>query len=210
MSDSALEPQQRTVRRAVPRTARRRSRSRRPFLAALGVLTLVLAAVPATAQAATQVFKQTFREYTVDGYGSTNDGCTASATTLNAGDTTVLYSSWSVNSCTGEALYLYGRAAPTTFDVRGNLATAHVVATIPLTNVDTGEPAGQIVVDETWTATQQATKGTYSYTTNLPGEYRYSSRSKGNVAPATVTGTLALDDGNIWKITMMEVSVTHV
>jgi len=193
--------------------SRRRSSARRGIVAALATVLLVpvmVALGPATAHAAIWVWSQHARDLTVSAYGSTDDGCTTTSTTLDASATRVLYSAWSYNACTGEESGVYGWTAPTSFSVRGNLATAHVVATIPLTNAYTGEPAGQILVDDTWTATERATTSTYSYTANVPGEYRYISRSSGSVSPAVVTGTVPLDEGYVWKIRSMEISVTHV
>jgi len=215
MSASVVRLQQPEARQAPDRGGRRSGASRRRSTAQWVVLpcvasALALALTSTAAAAAVEVYKQSFREQTVSAYASTQDGCTSTSTTVDAGATRVVYTHFTYDACTGEATALLGSAPPTTFDVRGNLSTAHLVATVPLTNLGTGEPAGQVVIDDTWTATQQATKGKYSYSTNTPGEYRYSSRSAANQAPATVTGTVAFDYGYIWKVTMMEISVTHV
>ena len=170
---------------------------------------LALALVPTTAQAATSVFQQSFRGPGVSGYASTQEGCIRTSTTVDADATRVFYSFTVSDDCAGVATVVFGSAPPTTFSVRGNLATGHVVATIPLRGAD-GLPAGEVLVDDTWTATEPATKGTYVYTENLPGEYRYSSRASGSRAAATVVGTVPLDEGYVWKTNQREISVTHL
>jgi hypothetical protein len=87
---------------------------------------------------------------------------------------------------------------------------AHVVATIPLIDAFTNEPAGQIVVDNTWTATQKPTKSKNSSSENLPGEFHLTTRFSGTAAPATVTGTVPLESGQLARWASWYVSVTRV
>lgn len=175
---------------------------------ALTALALVLA--PATAGAATDVYKERFRGVVLDGSTSVDDSCTSTSTRVVADATRVLYVRVIRDGCTGEISGVFGEAPPTVFDARGNLATARVVATIPLVDLLTGSPAGEIVVDDTWTATGRAAKSKSTFRTNLPGELLYSQSSIGSTAPATVTGTVPLESGSLWEYNTMVITITHL
>ena len=192
---------------------RRRAPFRYRFAAAvatcaLTALALVLA--PATADAATDVYKERFRGVVLEGTTSVDDSCTSTSTRVVADATRVLYVRVIRDGCTGEFSGVFGEAPPTVFDARGNLATAHVVATIPLVDVLTGSPAGEIVVDDTWTATDRAAKSKSTFRTNLPGQLLYSQSSIGSTAPASVTGTVPLESGSLWEFNTMTITISHL
>ncbi|KGM01122.1 hypothetical protein Q760_03695 [Cellulomonas cellasea DSM 20118] len=171
-------------------------------------VSLVLA--PSGAQAATDVYHQSFRGLFLDGWTSTDDGCTTTFVGAASDETTTWYANESYNRCTGEGSGVLGSATPTTFTLRGNLSSGHVVATIPLTDLYTGEPAGEILVDNTWTATAKPTKSTWVTSVNLPGSFRYTNRLTALSAPATATGTVPMEDsGTVGRSSWMYIQVSH-
>lgn len=182
------------------------SYSVRRLLALLLVVPLALIAVavfPTSADADIQKYRFQSRGTVVQANDETFDGCVYEYTAVFASESWVDYFSYTYNECTGEESYVTGSAVPSVFQVTKNLSSAHVVATIPLYN-DMGEYLGDVLLDNTWTATGSAVRERSSYTTQLPGSFRYTYRSNGTSAPATVTGTIPFSYGSIGKYASLE------
>lgn len=102
---------------------------------------------------------------------------------------TATYSLAFVNRCTSQRRWIFGTAPTTTYRVAPSLSSAHVVATIPMTDVDTGAVAGTVYVDDVWTATDRAIRTHGSNTIKVPGVYIQHSVFHGIFRPAEVSGT---------------------
>jgi hypothetical protein len=200
---------------------RRLSPASRPTSRRLAaVLPLLLAVLPlllgpvAPAGAATVVQHSTFRAISLDGDYGVFTECTATEYFVHVGENsdgvvTVYYASFTTDDCTGEQGYVYGSAPADQFQLTGNLHSARLVATIPLTDGETGEPAGQISVDDTWTAFGPVSMTTVVDRDVVPGDHVVVRRTTGTVRTAKVTGNLPLDLGYLGWQTRSEVTITH-
>lgn len=189
------------------------SRSHKPWLVMLIVAVTACFIGPIqAAQAATDVYHEHIRGLAVLGTSSSGsaDGCLETGAYLFSDKTTTSYQSYSYNYCTEVYEFVYGTAAPTTFKVTGNLASAHVVATIALVDLYTGQSAGQITVDETFTANAAAETSTYAESDHVPGEYLLRYRVSMTSRSADATGTLTFNDyAAIGKGTSATVRITQ-
>jgi hypothetical protein len=185
-------------------------------LATPSLVLAVVSATPAAAGAAdTQVTKFKLRGLTVTASGQipSSDPCLQDtlvdlwAGTADAG-LRVYISQWSYNRCTQVGAFQYGSAAPTTYKVLGSLASAHIVATVPL-QTDSGDPAGTVHVDNTWTATAPAVRETETETESYPGGYMHRYSFKGTFRLAEVTGSAPLTEGRILRANVLSITVWH-
>jgi hypothetical protein len=127
--------------------------ARRLLALAIAIPTALLAALlaPAAAHAA-EIETYRFKGILVSGYEENFDGaCVYSARALNAGEDFtgedfVMYFETTFNQCTGDASFIGGAATPTYFATRGANA-AHLVATIPLHDPETGEFVRDLELD---------------------------------------------------------------
>jgi hypothetical protein len=183
--------------------------------AVLAVLPLLVAlGLPAPANAANEVRHSTSRGLSLDGDYGVFDECSFTEYFVHAGEDaegviTVYYAAFSTDDCTGEQGYVFGTAAADQFTLTGNLHSAHLVATIPLTDGYTGEPAGEITIDDTWTAFGPVSVTTVVERDHVPGDYLVLRRTTGTVRTAEVTGNLPLDLGYLGWGTRSELTVTH-
>lgn len=191
----------------------------RRFASVLAAPCLVLAAVCATPASAgasdASVSKLKVRGLTVTASGQipSSDPCLQDTLVdLWAGTADdglrVYVSQWSYNRCTQVGITTYGSAAPTTYRVLGSLASAHIVAVVPL-QTESGGPAGTMVVDNTWTATSAAVRETYTETESYPGGYSYRYTFKGTTRFADVTGTAPLSEGRISRANVLSITIWH-
>jgi hypothetical protein len=168
-----------------------------------------LLAASGSAQAATEMFKHRFRGYVVQGFSESFDGCVSEFTSVSADERQVFYFAVTFNMCTEEESFVFGSAAPEVFDVSRRLSSAHVVATIPIFDELTGELVDEIELDNVWTATDRPVKVRSTFSEQLPGAFRFSTSFNGMFAPATVSGTVDLDEGSIGKFSTMEMFISH-
>ncbi|OLP38508.1 hypothetical protein BJM39_26085 [Salmonella enterica subsp. enterica serovar Javiana] len=90
----------------------------------------------------------------------------------------------------------------------GSLASAHIVATVPL-QTESGDPVGTVHVDNTWTATTPAVRETETETQSYPGSYMHRYSFKGTFRLAEVTGTAPLTEGRISRADSLSITVFH-
>jgi hypothetical protein len=168
-----------------------RLRRRAEALLTIPLTVVLVLALAAPAHSATEVFTATVRDLGVQGFGGSFDGCVSTSTTVLADKHTVRYFFPSVDQCTGELVNVAGEAAPTVFDVGGNFATAHVVASVVLGD-------GRVVqVDNTWTALGKPARDRFTFTLNLPGELHLKTKAHGTTVETTVSGVAPLEVGTI-------------
>lgn len=173
----------------------------------MAVVALLLAPTSATAA---EVVKYRLKGTVVSGYSETWDECAVTGTYVTASKDSVYYSVSTYDWCTDQGSYVQGTAEPTIFKATEGASSVHVVATIALSDWETGASEGEVYLDNTWTATTDMIRSKYSYSTTLPGEYRYSTRFNGAFAEATVTGTVPLDSyASVGRYQSLDITVTH-
>lgn len=183
----------------------------RSFLTMLPLTALLLLGAPPAANSApTEIFTRHVQGLTLSARNYTQDGCINSSEFLLADRTEVIYVSSSVNTCTGERTEITGSAVPTVFKVTSRLGSAHIVATIPLSDASTGASAGELTIDETFTATRPADR-VYNGHSHflLPGIAVVVDNFSGTTRQGVVTGTIDFDFAVLANVTDMSVSVFH-
>jgi hypothetical protein len=178
---------------------------------ALAVLFLA-SAVPA--HAATEVFRDRMSGLVVEAssFSMSDDECIFTSVNVWADRETVQYSNFSYDECNDvELVTEFGSGTPTVFEVAKTLESAHLVAEVTLIDPMTGEATDEVVsLDLTWTATGPATRIRESYSESLPGEYRFTFRTIGTFAPATVEGLGEnVEFARIGRASSMFMSVVH-
>lgn len=190
--------------------ARPTSRQRATSVAAvLPVAALAVLAPMAPAQAATEVYRSTFSGQSVSGSATRTSECTEVSTGVDAHADLVEYFAFTTNTCTGGTVFTVGKAAPERFEMTKD--AAHVVATVEMRDVSTGEATGQVVrIDNTWTATSKEPR-THSEPVVLqfPGLYRLSERGWTRSLTASVTGTVPLDEATMSTGGFRTLAVVH-
>jgi hypothetical protein len=186
------------------------------FLVAIPMALVAVLLAPASAKAA-EVERYRFNGVVVTGYDLSVDEvdeCVVTVHSVTASKELVTFYSQIFNQCAGgsggeEQFIATGSAAPTYFATRGTRA-AHVIATVPLYDISTGDFVGDVELDNIWTAAGPAVRDRSSYSTSLPGSYRLSYRTSGTVAPATVTGTVPFEThATIGRYTEMQLSIIN-
>jgi len=152
---------------------------------------LVTGAVPA--QAATEVFKERLKGPVVEVFASSpsdDDECLTIDTHVRADRETVQYDRAVFDHCNGELVELeFGLGTPTVFEVTKRATSARLVAEVELLDERTGEPTGEVIdLDLTFTATGRARHVRSSFSETTPEGFKFSTRTIGKFAPATVTG----------------------
>ena len=189
-----------------------RPTSRRRATAAAAVLPVAAAVVlaPLTpAHAATEVFSSTFRGEFVDGSATRTSECTEVSTGVSARASRVEYFAFTTDTCAGGTVFTVGTAAPDVFEMTKD--TAHVVATVAMRNISTGELTGEVVhIDNTWTATSKEPR-THSepVVINFPGQYRLSERGWTRTVTASTSGTVPLDEASMSTGGFKTIAVVH-
>ena len=185
-------------------------------LVAIPIALVVVLLAPASAEAA-EVERYRFNGVVVTGYNYSvyeADECVVTIHSVTASKELVTFFSQTFNQCAGgrageEQIIATGSSAPTYFAARGTRA-AHVIATVPLYDVNTGDFFGEVELDNIWTSAGPAVRDRSSHSTSVPGSYRLSYRTSGTVAQATVTGTVPFEThATIGKYTVMQLSIIN-
>jgi hypothetical protein len=101
------------------------------------------------------------------------------------------YLRYDFNGCTHEfGRSMDGYAPATTFIVSNALSSAHVVATIPTRDINTGESRPTVHVDNWWTATGGTVVAHYTETNHQPGDFLFKEIFRGVSRNAEMTGTV--------------------
>lgn len=183
------------------------------------VAMLGLAIAPLTATAATETYHSRFSGSSLWAYDYTSGSCYERTTQIfvyldEAGVRTIYYVQYESNPCIGTSTYSSGAAPVTTYTVATRLESARTVAAVPVTTYSytpngIEESQATLNLDLTWTANGPLTKTSNSSTSNQPGIYYSSYKSRGESRPATVTGTLNLAWGGIESTKSGSLTVTH-
>jgi len=187
------------------------------FTAAVLTLPLVavlLLLVPSSAAQAATVYHDTFQGVTVYKEGFADEGCFLRGTFIFGDQRSVRYAEVLYDQCQipgdyVEIYYVVGFAAPTIFEAKGDLASVHVVATIPLKVYDTGAPFGDVTIDNTWIADGPARRNSYMESFHLPGDHLFIYRFRGTQRHAYVTGTTPGNEAAISRAISMSVDIVN-
>ncbi|MBX9245615.1 hypothetical protein ICW40_12465 [Actinotalea ferrariae] len=168
-------------------------------LAAAGALALVaLTGLVGPAGAATETTRTRIRGPLIQAQADVLDGCIERHVFVQAmadttGEPIVLVLDSRVDVCGGDTgSFGEGQATPDLLDVRPNLSSGRLVATVPITTFD-GEPAGTIELDLTFTGTGPITATRFRQKVTDPGGTTITTTIRDSSRAAVVTGEPAID-----------------
>jgi hypothetical protein len=185
-------------------------------LAALSVaMTLVLVTAPgARADTFAQSGVVDTDVVTGGGLSQSSDGCQQTYWSFQAyididGRPSVDYSRTTSDICFGEHRTVVGHTYDAVIEISG-LHSARVVATISLTEwPPPGQPAGEVRIDNTFTAFGAAETGQSRLVDHVPGTSMFLVISNGRWRQAESTGALPLDFAAITNNTSVYLQVYH-
>jgi hypothetical protein len=159
---------------------------------------------PASAKVDVSIFKLKDRSLDADFEDASDDGCFVTQTHVHFAEAvifqsgtpptvqppttqvTVIYS----NACTGEFFELDGGTAQQSFQIAGDLGHALLIATVPVTDPDTGTLNANVSVNLTWTANAALQRVKNKTVTRGPGTIEVD-RTDVEVRTADVSGSVA-------------------